>query len=136
MSVPSEIASPPAGAPVERPRGQRALDRLAEKQYGFLQNEVRRQASFYRSVLRGMTFGLRPAKVPRPLFIRDDRLALALDWYMVGKDIRQAMSDFEKAQPAIREAVETLQRDGPTLHKLVEQAMRDIAARSSGGASP
>ena len=136
MPVPGEIVSPPAGAPVERPPAPRDLDRLAEKQYGFLQDEVRKQASFYRSVLQGMTFALRPAKVPGPLFIRDDRLALALDWYMVGKDIRQAMSDFEKAQPAIRKAVETLQKDEPTLRNLVEQAMRDIAVRSSGGASP
>ena len=133
MPVPSEIASPSVGAPVERPLAQCDLDRLAEKQYGFLQEEVRRQSSFYRSVLKGMTFALRPARAPGPMFIRDDRLALALDWYMVGNDIRQAMNAFEKAQPAIRKAVDSLQGDEPTLRKLVEHAMRDIAARSSGG---
>ena len=95
-----------------------------------LQEEVR--GSPGRSVLK-LTFALRPARVPGPMFIRDDRLALALDWYMVGNDIRQAMNAFEKAQPAIRKAVDSLQGDEPTLRKLVEHAMRDIAARSSGG---
>ncbi len=128
MPIPGPTAPSPPASSVERPLTACGLDRLAEAQFGFLREETRKQSSFLRSFWRGMTLAFRPQRIPEPTFIRDDRTALALDWYMVGQDMRRAMGAVERSDPTIRKAMHDFERSEPSIRKLVEQVMKDMAS--------
>ena len=101
MPVPTQPASkstPSGGAAYP----ERELARLSETQLEFLRKRARNR-SFSGSFLRGMTLAFRRPRAIEPPFIRDDALAIALDWYMVGKELRAVMGDFEKDPTYLRE---------------------------------
>ena len=101
MPVPTQPASaPPPNSGAAYP--ERELERLSETHLDFLRKQSRNR-SFSGSFLRGMTLAFRRPRAIEPPFIRDDALAIALDWYMVGKELRAVMGDFEKDPAYLRE---------------------------------
>ena len=102
MPVPGGTSSAPRGASSGRMLTRRDMDRLADVWLELPYRKMRERPAGVRSFLRGMTLAFRPRRAVKPTFIRDDALAIALDWHMVGKDMRKVMGDFEGEVKAVR----------------------------------
>lgn len=96
MPVPGDIASPLPSAPVELQLTDVDLERLAETQFGFLRPGTHVMPPLSIRLARGMITAFRPRRMPHPTFVGDDTTALALDWYMVGRDIYTVMKRVER----------------------------------------